>query len=130
MTLNEVLELKTGDSLEYKEAGEETTGHVLSVKDSIVIIKWADEKENSFYNMEDRWSSMWLPFTTKIESAAPVPVDITEIISEEEQARRGELVADCLRLSKNHDGRYVTDWGTKTPLGLFRTIESIIRTGN
>lgn len=47
-------------------------------------------------------------------------------LSEEEQARRGEAIARALRLKreKEHPDRYLTEWGTKTALGLFRTVQA------
>jgi len=53
------------------------------------------------------------------------------ILTEEEQVRRGELLAELLMLreNKNRDynpRQYLTENGTKTPLGLFRMIDDII----
>ena len=47
-------------------------------------------------------------------------------LSEEEQARRGEAIAKALRLKRDPDypDRYTTEWGTKTALGLFRTLQA------
>ena len=57
--------------------------------------------------------------------------DTGDPLSEQEQARRGELIADTLQLRKSHaePGRYCTDWGTKTPLGLYRTVKRIVEEG-
>lgn len=49
-------------------------------------------------------------------------------IDEQEQTRRGELLAEVLVL-KLREGRYHTTWGTKTPLGLYRVIERIVQDG-
>lgn len=56
-------------------------------------------------------------------------------LSETEQARRGGLAARVLRLKRaalvgrDRDDRWRTEWGTKTDLGLFRTIERIVKEG-
>lgn len=54
-----------------------------------------------------------------------------KIITEDEEKRRGEILIQVLHLKKdrNAPGRYLTTWGNKTPLGLFRTIERIIEDG-
>ena len=54
-----------------------------------------------------------------------------EQIAEEEERRRGQMLADALKLKKDPDykDRYETAWGTKTALGLFRTIKDIIERG-
>lgn len=58
-------------------------------------------------------------------------------ITETEEARRGQLLADALGLKsvRNQHGahfdppRYQTNWGTKTALGLFRTVARIVEDG-
>jgi hypothetical protein len=52
-------------------------------------------------------------------------------ISEKEEIRRGELIAQVLKLkrSKEYPDRFNTEWGTKTPLGLFRIINRIVLDG-
>ena len=53
-------------------------------------------------------------------------------LTEAEETRRGELLADVLNLKphkKFTPPRYETKWGTKTALGLFRTIERIVKNG-
>ena len=51
-------------------------------------------------------------------------------LTEEEQTRRGELLAEVLGLKKKRkSGRYDTAWGDKTALGLFRVVERIILDG-
>lgn len=56
--------------------------------------------------------------------------DMYDKLTEEEEARRGEALAEVLNLKKirgGHDaGRYPTTWGTKTALGLYRTTRRII----
>lgn len=47
---------------------------------------------------------------------------------EHEETKRGELIAEVLKLKKK-DGRYLTTWGTKTALGLFRTVERLVKDG-
>ena len=42
------------------------------------------------------------------------------------QATLGLRIADMLSLTQDRDGRYATAWGTKTPLGLYFTIQRII----
>lgn len=57
--------------------------------------------------------------------------DTGDPLSEAEQTRRGELLAVTLgvRKSQAEPGRYCTDWGTKTPLGLYRTVKRIVEEG-
>jgi hypothetical protein len=59
-------------------------------------------------------------------------------LTETEEARRGELLVELLHLKsvgRNHPDhgmtpkRYQTEWGTKTPLGLFRMINRIVLDG-
>lgn len=56
-------------------------------------------------------------------------------LSEEEEKRRGQMVVDLLGLKAagKFDGSgeafYNTEVGTKTALGLFRTLERIIKDG-
>ena len=52
-------------------------------------------------------------------------------ITEEEEKRRGELIADVLMLHRNprEQDRYSTAWGTKTDLGLYRTVKRKIEEG-
>lgn len=38
----------------------------------------------------------------------------------------GKLIADILQVKMNKSGRYVTTWGDKTALGLYRTVKRII----
>lgn len=48
-------------------------------------------------------------------------------ITEAEEIRRGEEIISVLLLKKKHSsGRYATDWGDKTALGLYRTIAGIV----
>lgn len=58
---------------------------------------------------------------------------IRETLNEQEATRRGELLAEVLHLrlirSGSDAGRYQTTWGTKTALGLYRTVERIILDG-
>lgn len=42
------------------------------------------------------------------------------------QATIGLRIANMLGLEQNTDGRYYTTWGTKTPLGLYLSIQGII----
>lgn len=50
-------------------------------------------------------------------------------LSEDEQTRRGEMLAGMMQLRRLPDGRYNTAWGTKTPLGLYRTAYRIVMKG-
>lgn len=50
-------------------------------------------------------------------------------IPETEKIERGELIAEILMLKKDKDNRYKTTWGTKTALGLYRTMERIVKDG-
>jgi len=45
---------------------------------------------------------------------------------ETEQARCGKYLADVLCL-KSRSGRYDTQWGSKTPLGLYLTVQRILQ---
>ena len=57
--------------------------------------------------------------------------DTGDPLSEQEQTRRGQLLADTLQLRKSRAalGLYRTDWGAKTALGLYRTVKRIIEQG-
>jgi len=54
-------------------------------------------------------------------------------LTEAEEIVRGMILAEVLQLrlikSGSDAGRYHTEWGTKTPLGLFRICERIILDG-
>jgi hypothetical protein len=55
-------------------------------------------------------------------------------VSEAEELRRGELLAEVLHLRKrkgptDSEPRYQTTWGSKTALGLYRTVERIVLDG-
>lgn len=54
-------------------------------------------------------------------------------LTEQQETKRGELLAEVLQLrlirSGKDAGRYRTTWGTKTALGLYRTVERIILDG-
>jgi hypothetical protein len=54
--------------------------------------------------------------------------DTGDPLSQEEQARRGAMIATMLGLHFR-EGRINTEWGTKTPLGLYRTIKRIVEDG-
>jgi len=52
------------------------------------------------------------------------------LADEAENTRRGELLAKVLQLKKKRDnGRYDTNWGDKTALGLFLVVQRIINDG-
>lgn len=48
---------------------------------------------------------------------------------EKEEKRRGQLLADILMLKLNAEKRYSTTWGTKSALGLYRSVKRIIEEG-
>jgi len=50
-------------------------------------------------------------------------------ITQEEE--RGKLIARVLGLkpSKIEQGRYMTEWGTKTAIGLYRTVKRLVEEG-
>jgi len=52
-------------------------------------------------------------------------------ITEEEQTRRGAILASILKLKRDREypDRWQTTWGTKTDLGLFRCVERIVLDG-
>lgn len=52
-----------------------------------------------------------------------------EQLTEAEEIKRGELLAQVLGLKLNKRGRYDTEWGDKTDLGLFRIVERIVKDG-
>lgn len=53
------------------------------------------------------------------------------MMSEVEETRRGELLVEVLHLTRSttESGRYRTAWGTKTALGIYRTVERIVLDG-
>ena len=53
------------------------------------------------------------------------------LLSEAEETRRGQLLIDVLHLKrcKAEPGRYDTEWGTKTALGIYRTVQRIVLDG-
>ena len=63
----------------------------------------------------------------KTKTPPPAPAALPEA----EQARRGQMIAEALNLRKcfEHADRWRTDWGTKTSLGLFRTLKRMIDEG-
>lgn len=52
-------------------------------------------------------------------------------LPEEEQARRGSLMAQvfCMTPDPDEKGRFLTGWGIKSPLGIYRTAKRIINQG-
>ena len=51
-------------------------------------------------------------------------------ISEQEETRRGTLLAEVLSLKlRGPERRYDTTWGNKTALGLYRTVARIVLEG-
>lgn len=56
---------------------------------------------------------------------------IETTLSETEQAKRGAMLAEVLKLrhDREYPDRWQTTWGTKTDLGLFRAIERIVLDG-
>lgn len=58
-------------------------------------------------------------------------MDTKTELTEAEETRRGQMLVDILGLHRatGEPGRYQTQWGTKTPLGLFRTIRRIVERG-
>lgn len=66
--------------------------------------------------------------------------EIINGLSEAEETKRGELLVSFLKLKESKQEtahgkisfdppRYSTEWGTKTALGIFRSIEAIIKSG-
>jgi hypothetical protein len=48
-------------------------------------------------------------------------------ISEEEMEKRGVIIAKLLYCKKSsHEGEYKTEWGSKTPKGLYLTILGVM----
>jgi hypothetical protein len=64
---------------------------------------------------------------TKYAESARASLDQGDI-TEAEEARRGELMAGKLHLRKS-DGVYRTEDGTKTALGLYRTLKRYVTDG-
>ena len=57
-------------------------------------------------------------------------VEQTQTISEQEETRRGTLLAEVLSLKLHGpERRYDTTWGNKTALGLYRTVARIVLEG-
>jgi len=56
---------------------------------------------------------------------------LNSVLTEAEEMRRGNLLAHVLKLRRDveYSDRWQTEWGTKTALGLFRSVERIIRDG-
>ena len=56
-------------------------------------------------------------------------VEVEAAPSEAEMTARGEAIATALMLPRDpeHDDRYVTGWGTKTALGLYRTLAAALK---
>lgn len=52
-------------------------------------------------------------------------------LTEQEEARRGSLLATILKIRqcKRHPGCYQTLWGSKNALGLYRVIDHIVKYG-
>lgn len=50
-------------------------------------------------------------------------------ITEQEEIRRGKLVAETLRLEKDKNGHYSTTWGTKSDLGVYRVVKRLMEEG-
>lgn len=55
----------------------------------------------------------------------------TEPLTEAEEIRRGNMLAEALHLKrdKTYPDRWLTDWGNKTSLGLFRTVKRMVEEG-
>lgn len=51
------------------------------------------------------------------------------VLQATEEAKRGKLLAQVLGLKLNKRGRYDTEGGDKTDLGLFRIVERIVKDG-
>lgn len=53
-------------------------------------------------------------------------------MNEEQEIKKGEEWADILMLRKdaNNKGRYKTSWGSKTALGIFKTICRLVNEQN
>ena len=49
-------------------------------------------------------------------------------LSEEEQTRRGQAIAEtmALEIDEEHPDRFYTGYGAKTALGLFRTLQAAL----
>ena len=52
-------------------------------------------------------------------------------ITEDEKTRRGQLIAEILRLRKDKKwrGAYGTNWGPKSALGIYETVAALIIDG-
>lgn len=60
------------------------------------------------------------------------PAPASPVITEAEEARRGDLIVKVLglkRLRGTSSVQYQTQWGTKTALGLYRTIQRLVLDG-
>jgi hypothetical protein len=54
----------------------------------------------------------------------------TAILSPEEETRRGTLIREVLKLRRvRGTDRINTTWGTKSDIGLFRTVERLVLDG-
>lgn len=54
-----------------------------------------------------------------------------EKLTEQEEEKRGKLLAEVLRLGRDpiYEDRWLTTWGTKTDLGVFRVVKRIVLDG-
>lgn len=52
-------------------------------------------------------------------------------LTEQQETQCGQLIADVLSLRRHsiERGRYSTEWGSKTALGIFRMVKRIIEEG-
>lgn len=51
-------------------------------------------------------------------------------LSDAEKAERGRRLGEVLDVHKNRKGYWVTQWGTKTDLGMFLSAERILKDGD
>lgn len=67
----------------------------------------------------------------KVDAAGKFTAGIrfADLTSDTEKARRGGLIAEVLNLRADREGRYKTEWGTKTALGIFETVRRLALEG-
>ena len=83
----------------------------------------AEDKDGRIYLAEQ--------YGSVCPSAILLDMKDVNTITEEEETRRGDILAENLNLKRSHDypDRWYTQWGTKTSLGLFRIVKRFAEEG-
>jgi len=93
----------------------------------------ACESAEDFINGLENYSDEARAVHNELREAIKEATEEKPEITEEEETRRGVLIAKTLLLKQIRTGlargRFNTDSGTKTALGLYRTMQRIIKEG-